>query len=131
MVIWINAFYLDAIDDIFFEKNVSGNSSDVTLTNEESFAEQQKKGEHKNSTWISETEEEVCTEQTKQQHANERNLGSGSIEEEVCVKQSKDEGKFECIISNNYKFKFRIQHLTIAFVPNYGKIKIESVACGS
>ena len=30
-------------DDIFFERNVSGNSSDVTLTEEESFAEQQKK----------------------------------------------------------------------------------------
>ena len=36
-------FYLDAIDDIFFERNVSGNSSDVTLTKEESFTEQQKK----------------------------------------------------------------------------------------
>ena len=108
MVISINLFYLDAIDDIFFERNVSGNSSDVALTKEESFAEQQKKGEQKNSTWISETEEEVCTEQTKQQHANERNSGSGSIEEEVRAKQSKDEGKFECIICNNYKFKFRI-----------------------
>ena len=66
-----------------------------------------KKGKQKNSTWISETEEEVCTEQTKQQHANERNSGSGSIEEEVRVEQSKDEGKFECIC-NNCKFKFRI-----------------------
>ena len=36
-------FYLDAIDDIFFERNVSGNSSDVTLTKKESFTEQQKK----------------------------------------------------------------------------------------
>ena len=44
-----------------------------------------KKGKQKNSTWISETEEEVCTEQTKQQHANERDSGSGSIEEEVCA----------------------------------------------
>ena len=43
MVISINLFYLDAIDDIFFERNVSGNSSDVTLTKEESFTEQQKK----------------------------------------------------------------------------------------
>ena len=67
-----------------------------------------KKGEQKNLIWISETEEKVCTEQTKQQHANERNSGSGSIEEEVRAKQSKDEGKFECIICNNYKFKFRI-----------------------
>ena len=39
-----------------------------------------KKGEQKNLIWISETEEKVCTEQTKQQHANERNSGSGSIE---------------------------------------------------
>ena len=67
-----------------------------------------KKGEQKNLIWISETEEKVCTEQTKQQHANERNSGSGSIEEEVRAEQSKDEGKFECIICNNYKFKFRI-----------------------
>ena len=59
MVISINLFYLDAIDDIFFERNVSGNSSDATLTKEESVAEPQKKGEQKNSTWISETEEEV------------------------------------------------------------------------
>ena len=66
----------------------------------------------------------MCTEQTKQKHANERNSDSGSIEEEVRAEQSKDEGKFECIICNNYKFKFRIQHLTIVFVPNYGKIKI-------
>ena len=67
-----------------------------------------KKGKQKNSTWISETEEEVCTEQTKQQHANERNSGSGSIVEEVRAEQSKDKGKFEYIICNNYKFKFRI-----------------------
>ena len=66
-------FYLDAIDGIFLEGNVSGNSSDVTVTAEESFAEQQKKGKQKNLTWISETEKEVCTEQTKQQHVNERN----------------------------------------------------------
>ena len=59
-------FYLDAIDDIFFERNVSGNSSDVTLTKEESFAEPQKKGEQKNSTWISETEEEEVVVQNKQ-----------------------------------------------------------------
>ena len=108
MVISINLFYLDAIEGIFFERNVSGNSSDVTLTKEESFAEQQKKDEQKNSTWISETEEEVCTEQTKQQHANERNSGSGSIEKEVRAEQSKDEDKFECIICNNYKFIFRL-----------------------
>ena len=108
MVISINLFYLDAIDDIFFERNVSGNSSDVALTKEESFAEQQKKGEQKNSTWISETEEEVCTEQTKQQHVNERSSGSGSIVEEVCAEQSKDKGKLEYIICNNYKFIFRI-----------------------
>ena len=131
MVISINLFYLDAIDEIFFKRNVSGNSSVVTLTKEESFAEQQKKDAQKNSTWISETEEEVCTERTREQHANERNSDSGSIEEGIRAEQSKDEGKFECIICNNYKFKFRIQHLTIAFVPNYGKIKIKSVACGA
>ena len=94
---------------------LSGNSSDVTVTEEESFAKQQKKKKkkkkkckQKNSTWISETEEEICTEQTKQQHVNEMNSGSGSIEEDVCAEQSKDEGKFECIICSNYKFKFRI-----------------------
>ena len=124
MVISINLFYLDAIDDIFFKRNVSGNSSVVTLTKEESFAEQQKKDAQKNSTWISETEEEVWTEQTREQHANERNSDSGSIEEGIRAEQSKDEGKFECIICNNYKLKFRIQHLTIVFVPNYSKIKI-------
>ena len=108
MVISINLFYLDAIDEIFFKRNVSGNSSVVTLTKEESFAEQQKKDAQKNSTWISETEEEVCTERTREQHANERNSDSGSIEEGIRAEQSKDEGKFECIICNNYKFKFRI-----------------------
>ena len=92
---------------------LSGNSSDVTVTEKESFAKQQKKKKkkkckQKNSTCISETEEEICTEQTKQQHANEMNSGSGSIEEDVCAEQSKDEGKFECIICSNYKFKFRI-----------------------
>ena len=39
LIISINLFYFDAIDNIFFERNVSGNSSDVTLTREESFAE--------------------------------------------------------------------------------------------
>ena len=65
MVISVDLFYLDAIDDIFLERNVSGSSSGVTLTKEESFAEQKKKGEQTNSTWISETEKEVFTEQTK------------------------------------------------------------------
>ena len=68
-----------------------------------------KEGKQKNSTWISETEEEeVYTEQIKQQHTNERNSGGGSIEEEVRAEQSKHEGKFECIICNNCKFKFKI-----------------------
>ena len=40
LVISINLFYLDAIDETFFERNVSGNSSDLTLTEKESVAEQ-------------------------------------------------------------------------------------------
>ena len=40
-------FYLDAIDGIFLEGNVSWNSSDVTVTAEESFAEQRKKKANK------------------------------------------------------------------------------------
>ena len=92
LVISINLFYLDAIDDTFFERNVSGNSSDVTLTEKESVAKQQKKGEQKNLTWISETEEEVCTKQTEQQHANERNSGTGFIEEEVCAEHNYNSG---------------------------------------
>ena len=74
---------MDAIDDFFFERKFSGNSSDVTVAEEEILAKQQKKGELKNSTCISETEKEVCTGQTKQQYANDRNSGSGSIEKEV------------------------------------------------
>ena len=70
-------FYLDAIDDIFFERNVSGNSSDVTLTKEESFAEPQKKGEQKNSTWISETEEEEVVQ--NKQNSNIQTKGIQAV----------------------------------------------------
>ena len=84
MVISINLFHLDAIDDIFFEGNVSGNSSDVTVTKEDNFTEQQKKDEGTKSTCTSETEEE----QTKQQHSNKTNSDHGSIEEEVCAEQN-------------------------------------------
>ena len=70
-------FYLDAIDDIFFERNVSGNSSDVTLTKEESFAEPQKKGEQKNSTWISETEEEEVVQ--NKQNSNMQTKGIQAV----------------------------------------------------
>ena len=87
---------------------LSGSSSDVTVTEEESFAKQQKKKANRKIQPGSVKQEEVCTEQTKQQHANERNWGSGSIEEEICAEQSKDEGKVECIICNNYKLIFRI-----------------------
>ena len=41
------------------------------------------------STCTSEKEEEVCTEQTNQQHPNERKSGCGFIKEEPCVKQKK------------------------------------------
>ena len=41
LVISFNLYYLDAIEDTFFER--SGNSSDVTLTEKESVAKQQKK----------------------------------------------------------------------------------------
>ena len=47
---------MDAIDDFFFESSFSGNSSDVTVTEEEILAKQQKKGELNNSTCISETD---------------------------------------------------------------------------
>ena len=68
---------MDAIDDIFFERNVSGNSSDVTLTKEESFAEPQKKGEQKNSTWISETEEEEVVQ--NKQNSNMQTKGIQAV----------------------------------------------------
>ena len=42
-VISINLFYVDAIDDFLFESSFSGNSSDVTVTEEEILAKQQKK----------------------------------------------------------------------------------------
>ena len=52
---------------------LSGSSSDVTVTEEESFAKQQKKKANRKIQPGSVKQEEVCTEQTKQQHANERN----------------------------------------------------------
>ena len=50
------------IDDIFFERNVGRKSSDVTATEKESFTDQQKKDKLKNTTCISEPEEEVYRE---------------------------------------------------------------------
>ena len=129
MVISVNLFYLDAIDDIVFERNVSGNSSD-TLPEEESFAGQQKKANRKI--------QPGSVKQKKKYGQNKQNTTRKRKEfrqwffrgRSLC-EQSRDEGNVECIICNNYKFKFRIQHLTIAFVPNYSKIKLKSVACGA
>ena len=47
LIWWFQLSYLDAIDSIFFEGNVNGNNSDVTVTVEESFAEQHKKKANK------------------------------------------------------------------------------------
>ena len=71
---------MDAIDDFFFESSFSWNSSDVTVTEEEILAKQQKKA---NWTIQPASVKQMYVEQAKQQHANDRNSGSGSIEKEV------------------------------------------------
>ena len=38
----INLFNLDAIEDLFFERNVSGTISEATVTEKEGFTKQQK-----------------------------------------------------------------------------------------
>ena len=107
MVISINLIYVDAIDDIVFERNINGNSNDINLPEEESFAGQQKKANRKI--------QRGSVKQKKKYGQNKQNATCKQKEfrqwfyrgRSLC-KQSKDDGKAECIICNNYKFKFRI-----------------------
>ena len=67
---------MDAIDDFFFERKFSGNSSDVTVAEEEILAKQQKKGELKNSTCISETEKKYVQDK---QNNNMQTIGIQAV----------------------------------------------------